>query len=413
MDYGLIGEKLGHSYSKTIHEMIGWYHYNLKEIAKEDLKEYIVGRSYKGLNVTIPYKQDVIPLLDHVDERALSIGAVNTIVNNDGVLTGYNTDYYGLKKLIESTGVKLAGKKVLILGTGGTSKTAKTVVRDLDAAEIIIVGRVHRDENISYEEAVNEHSDAAFIVNTTPCGMYPNIGKSPIDISRFSNVSAVVDVVYNPGRTQLMLDAAKVGVPAYGGLKMLVYQAVVAAELFTGKSVDEKIAEKIYKAVRKETENIVLIGMPAVGKSTIGRRLAKELDMKFADTDDLIVEKEGRAISDIFATDGEPYFRDVESKVIRELSESKNMIIATGGGAILRKENVDTLKAFGVMYLLDRNLESLKPTGSRPLASNMDKMRALYEQRMPIYKDAADTVIDGNDGISCTVERIVRYQNEH
>lgn len=413
MQYGLIGEKLGHSYSKVIHELIGFYSYDLKEIPKDNLDEYITSKEYLGLNVTIPYKQDVMKHLDFIDDGAKAIGAVNTIVNRDGFLSGYNTDYFGLKRLIESAGEDLTGSKVLILGTGGTSKTAKAVVESLKAKDIIIVGRKAKEGCITYEDAISLHSDADFIVNTTPAGMYPNIGIAAIDLKPFSRLKWVVDVVYNPARTQLMLDAVKLGIPAYGGLKMLVFQAVEAAKLFTGKDIPDAIADKIYRTVRNESENIVLIGMPSVGKTTIGKKLAKSLSMDFVDTDEEIVARENREIPDIFATDGEAYFRKVESEVIRDLSSRKNTIIATGGGAVLNENNVEVLKAFGIIYLLDRDLMSLTPTGDRPLSSNMDKLRQLYEVRMPIYRNAADVVIDGNYGIRNTVESIERFRDEH
>lgn len=413
MKYGLIGEKLGHSYSKVIHELLGYYSYDLKEIPKDELDAFITSKDYLGLNVTIPYKQDVMKHLDYIDEGAKEIGAVNTIVNNDGKLSGYNTDFYGLKKLIESTGEDLSGSKVLILGTGGTSKTARAVVRSLGATNIIVVGRSAKEGSITYEEAYKDHTDADYIVNTTPAGMYPNIGVAAIDLSKFNNLKLVVDVVYNPARTQLMLDAAKLGIKSCGGLKMLVYQAVVAAEYFTGKKISEEFAEKVYKTVRNESENIVLIGMPSVGKTTIGKKLSKELGMAFVDSDEEIIARENRQISDIFARDGEAYFRKVESEVIKDLSFRKNTIIATGGGAILNEKNVEVLKAFGIIYLLERDLDKLVPTGNRPLANNAQKLKKLYEERMPIYKRAADVEINGNKGIGTTIEAIKRYRNEH
>lgn len=413
MQYGLIGEKLGHSYSKVIHEMMGMYSYDLKEIERDNLQEYITGRSYKGLNVTIPYKQDVMPMLDYIDAGAANIGAVNTIVNKDGKLSGYNTDYYGLKYLIESTGCSLENKKVLILGTGGTSRTARCVASDLKAQDIIIVGRSKKEGCITYDEAIANHSDASFMINTTPCGMYPNIGVAPICLDTFKALEALVDVVYNPARTQLMIDAAAHGIKAYGGLKMLVYQAIAAAELFTGNKVDDKTVDKIYKTVRLSNENIVFIGMPAVGKTTVGKRIARELDMTFIDTDDEIVAREGRAISDIFATDGEEYFRKVESAVIEDVSKRKGCVIATGGGAVTRQNNVDVLKAFGQLYLLERNLEELIPTGDRPLSNDREKMQRLYEERMPIYRKVADVIIDANDGLYATVDRIMRCISEY
>lgn len=413
MKYGLIGEKLGHSYSKVIHELLGYYSYDLKEIPKDELDAYITSKDYLGLNVTIPYKQDVMKHLDYIDEGAKEIGAVNTIVNTDGKLSGYNTDFYGLKKLIESTGEDLSGSKVLILGTGGTSKTARAVVRSLGATNIIVVGRSAKEGSITYEEAYKDHTDADYIVNTTPAGMYPNIGVAAIDLSQFNKIRLVVDVVYNPARTQLMLDAKKLGIKSCGGLKMLVYQAVVAAEYFTGNKISEELAEKVYKTVRNQSENIVLIGMPSVGKTTIGKKLSKVLKMDFVDSDDEIVARENRQISDIFATDGEPYFRKVESEVIRDLSFRKNTIIATGGGAILNEKNVEVLKAFGVIYLLERDLDKLVPTGNRPLANNTEKLQKLYEERMPIYKKAADVTVNGNKGIGVTIDIIKRYRDEH
>lgn len=413
MEYGLIGEKLGHSYSKIIHEMIGQYSYELKEIEKEKLADFITQKDYKGLNVTIPYKQDVIPFLDYVDEGAKSIGAVNTIVNRDGKLSGYNTDYFGLKKLIEYTGCSLAGKKVLILGTGGTSKTARCVVKDLGAEHIIVVGRSGANGSITYDEAIKSHSDASFMVNTTPCGMYPKIGVSPIALDTFKSLEAIVDVVYNPARTQLMLDAAKLGIRAYGGLRMLVYQAIVAAELFTGKPVDNSLSESIFKSVRSSNENIVFIGMPAVGKTTIGKRIAKELSLTFVDTDDEIVARENRPISDIFATDGEEYFRKIESEVIIDVSSRKGQVIATGGGAVTRPNNVEVLKSFGQMILLERNLEDIMPSDDRPLSNDRDKLKKLYDERMPIYRNVADMIIDANDGVYVTVDRVKRCLDEY
>lgn len=413
MEYGLIGEKLGHSYSKVIHEMLKMYSYDLKEIEKDKLSDFIDAKEYKGLNVTIPYKQDVIPHLDYIDDGAKRIGAVNTIVNRDGKLSGYNTDYFGLKRLIEHTGCSLEGKKVLILGSGGTSKTAKCVVEDMGAASIIKVGRQAKDGIITYEEAASKHADASIIVNTTPCGMYPNIGVSPIDIGAYSKLEAVIDVIYNPARTKLMLDCEKRGIKNSGGLRMLVFQAIAAAELFMDKKIDDSIAEEIYRNVRAMCENIVLIGMPAVGKTTVGKRLAKELNMTFTDTDDEIVEREGRQISDIFASDGEEYFRKVESEVIRDVSGRKGIVIATGGGAITRPVNVEVLKSFGRMVLLERNLEDLVPTGDRPLANNTEKLKKLYDERMPIYRAAADIIIDANDGFYATIDRVKRCINEY
>lgn len=408
MQYGLIGEKLGHSYSKEIHEKIGRYGYELKEIPRDNLASFFQKKDFKGINVTIPYKEECMPYLDYIDDSALKIGAVNTVVNKDGKLSGYNTDYYGLKSLIEHSGYSLSGKKVLILGTGGTSKTAWAVCKDLGAADIYKVSRKESEETITYEAATSVHKDADFIVNTTPSGMYPNIDAQPIDLSYFTKLEALFDAVYNPSRTKLMLQAESLKIGSFGGLWMLVCQAIVACEFFTGKPVDKDIIDTIFKEVKGNHENIVLIGMPSVGKTTIGKILSKKTGKKFFDTDDLIVAREGRSIPDIFSTDGETYFRKVESEVIKETSSLSNCVIATGGGAILNPKNVEVLKAFGKIFLLQRPLESLKPTDDRPLSKDMDKLKKLYEERMPIYKAAADVEIDACGGIDATIEQIIK-----
>jgi len=413
MKYGLIGEKLGHSYSKEIHELIGLYEYELKEIPREELKSFIEGRDYLGLNVTIPYKQDVIPMLDFIDDGAKAIGAVNTIVNKDGKLYGYNTDYYGLMKLIKDSGLNFEGKKVLVLGTGGTSKTSCAVLDSLKVSERFLVSRSGKDGAITYEEAIEKHSDADYIVNTTPSGMFPNIDSAAVDIKSFTSLKGVFDVIYNPTRTKLMLQAEELGIPAYCGLKMLVEQAVVAAGFFVGTKVSEDVSDKIYKIIRGKNENIVLIGMPGVGKSTVGKRLAKDLNMTYVDTDDELVAKEGREITDIFKDSGEAYFRDLEAEVVKECASRKNCIISTGGGAVLRQSSVDVLKAFGRLCFLHRDIEGLRPTADRPLANDFEKIKKLYEERLPIYQRAADIQIDSDNGPDEAVKQIERYRDEY
>ena len=412
MEYGLIGERLGHSFSKVIHEEFGFYGYELKEIPRDGLDVFMTRREFKGINVTIPYKEEVIKHLDFIDEKARSIGAVNTVVNNDGKLSGYNTDYFGLKMLLEENGFDLKGKKVLILGTGGTSKTAYAVCSNLGAEFLSKVSRSAKDGAISYEDAYKLHSDAAYIINTTPSGMYPNLDSKPIDLSAFKNLEGVADVIYNPLRTRLIIDAKKRGIKACSGLKMLVYQAVAACEFFTGQKVAKEKVEEIYKKIYDSNNNLVLTGMPGSGKSTIGKILAERLGRTFVDTDALIVEREKREISDIFKTDGEKYFRNVEKEVIESLSSAKNSIISTGGGAVLNEENVKNLMANGTVFFLDRNPDDLIPTSDRPLADEKAKIMKLYEERLPIYNSACDVKIIVDKGIEETVNEVLNaYEN--
>ncbi len=407
MQYGLIGEHLGHSFSKEIHNRIGDYAYELKEIAPADLVSFIESRDFKGINVTIPYKQDVIPLLDHVSDAALSIGAVNTIVNRDGVLTGYNTDYLGMKAMIEYNHIDFAGKKVLILGTGGTSKTAKAVAEHLGASEVIKVSRSGKGDAITYDEAYELHGDAGCIINTTPAGMYPNIDNVPIDLNRFDNLTGLVDAIYNPLNTKLVRDALAKGIKATGGLFMLVAQAVKAAELFFDTTYPDGLMESIFKTMESKKGNIVLVGMPGSGKSSVGHIIADKLDIPFIDTDALIVKKAGMEITEIFARFGEQYFRDLESEVIKGLTADTGVIISTGGGAVLRDKNVYELKANGRLFLLDRPIGNIKPTDDRPLADNEEKLARLYTERKPIYEACCDEIIDASVDLKDVAEEIL------
>lgn len=393
MDYAVIGEKLSHSFSKEIHEQIFDYKYGIKEIAKGDIDSFMKAKDFKGINVTIPYKQTVIPYLDEISDRARKIGAVNTIHNRNGYLYGDNTDFSGMRALILKNGIELKGKKVLVLGSGGTSKTAFAVSEDLGAREIYRVSRSASDGAISYDDAVTLHSDAEIIINTTPCGMFPNTDTTPIDIDLFLKLEGVVDAVYNPIRTKLVVSALNKGIKATGGLYMLVAQAVFAGEIFTDTTVSEEKTDSVYKNMLRGKENIVLTGMPGCGKSTIGKRVAKALGMSFVDSDDKIIEKAGKRIPDIFSEVGEKGFRDIESEVIGELSDLQNTVIATGGGAILRQENVDALKRNGRIYFLDRDIEYLVTTSDRPLSSDREKLQQRYNERYDIYISTADKII--------------------
>ncbi len=393
MKYGCIAEKLSHSFSKEIHSYLASYPYELREIAKGDLDAFMREKDFLAINVTIPYKEDVIPYLDEISETAKKIGAVNTIVNRNGKLYGYNTDFFGMRSLILANEISVTGKKALVLGSGGTSKTAAAVLEDLGAREIYKLSRRAQNGCITYDEALEKHTDAEVIINTTPVGMYPNIGVSPIDISLFPKLSAVIDAVYNPLRTRLVSEALERGVPAIGGLYMLVAQAARACEFFIDTDIpDEKILD-VFKIMYKKTENIVLTGMPGAGKSTVGKLLAKKLEMDFVDSDDEIVKKIGKSIPEIFSENGENVFRDIESEVIKELSTRKNTVIATGGGVILRRENTDLLRENGRIYFLDRPLENIRPTSDRPTALDREALVKRYRERYGIYTSSCDVHI--------------------
>ena len=411
MEYGLIGRKLGHSFSKTLHNLIGNYDYELKEIEPDNLKDFMLKKDFKAINVTIPYKQDVIPFLAEIDPKALKIGAVNTVVNKNGKLLGYNTDFSGLKSLILKNNMVLFGKKVLILGSGGTSKTALAVAEDLGASKIYRLSRQSTEGFITYTEAYERHTDAEVIINTTPCGMYPNMGESAIDISKFPHLEAVVDAVYNPLSSALVVEARNRGIKTTGGLYMLISQGVFASELFLDKKYPDTLVEDIFESILKEKQNIVLIGMPASGKTTVGKALAESLGRSFFDSDEEIVKREGAAVSEIFAVKGEEYFRKCESEVIKELSALQSSVIATGGGAVLNPKNTDLLKENGKIFFLDRNLDDIAATPDRPLSSTREDLEKRYKERYPIYCASADYKINCSDEVKENVNAIKEVLN--
>ena len=407
MEYGLIGEKLGHSFSREIHARLRGYDYELRELRPDEVEEFLAKREFRGINVTIPYKETVIPYLDEIDEAARQIGAVNTVVNRGGKLFGYNTDYTGMRELMLREGIEPAGKKVLVLGSGGTSKTAMTVAKSLGAETILRVSRTKRDNCITYEEARKIHSDARIIINATPVGMYPNGDACPIDIEAFPNLTGVVDAIYNPLRTKLVLAAKARGITAAGGLYMLVGQAAAAAEHFTGEKGDPTDVERVYRELLSEKENLILTGMPGVGKTTIGKILAKRLGREFVDCDDVIVGKTGCDIPTIFAEQGEKAFRDLETEVIRELSVTGGKVIAPGGGAILRPENVAALKSNGRIIFLDRPLSSITATEGRPLSANREALEARYRERYPIYCATCDAHVEIDGTVGETADAVL------
>ncbi len=396
MDYGCIGEKLGHSFSAEIHPKLFDYKYELKEIAREDLDAFMKAKDFKAINVTIPYKQSVIPYLDFIDDTGREIGVVNTVVNKNGLLYGFNTDFLGLKALIKKAEIEIKDKKVLILGSGGTSLTAKAVAKDMGAKEVYRLSRKETEGCITYEEAYKNHTDAEIIINTTPCGMHPEISGTAIDIDSFPYLIGVIDAVYNPLRSELVLRALNKGIKAIGGLYMLVSQAAFAAEKFVEREVTKEKINGIFKEINKDKENIVLIGMPSSGKTTVGKILAEKLGKTFVDTDYEIVKLTGKSIPEIFSLIGEESFRQIESKAIGVIAARQGVVIATGGGAVLRSENIENLKKNGRVYFLDRPLESLITTDDRPLSSNRVDLERRYRERYQIYKNSCDFSVCGN-----------------
>ncbi len=393
MKYGLIGERLGHSFSAPIHERLTGEAYELREIAPENLDAFMRRKDFRAINVTIPYKQAVIPYLDEISETARAIGAVNTIVNRDGRLFGYNTDCDGITRLIRRVCPEPKGKKALVLGTGGTSRTAEYALRAMGADPVLRVSRSAREGALTYGEARRDHRDAVIIVNTTPCGMFPHDEEAPVSPADFPAVQAVTDAVYHPLRTVLVTEALRRGIPAEGGLYMLVAQAVTAAGIFRGTEYDPAETERIFQSLTREKENIVLTGMPGSGKSAVAAILGARLGRPVIDTDRKIVEKAGTEITEIFRRSGEAYFRDLESEAIREAARETGAVISTGGGAVLRTENVEALRRNGRLFWLDRAPEDLIPTDDRPLADSREKMQLLYHQRRPIYEATADARI--------------------
>ena len=412
MQYGLIGEKLGHSFSADIHARLGDYDYKLCELTKEQLHEFMTKKDFCAINVTIPYKQDVIPYLDEIDSAANHIGAVNTIVNKNGKLYGYNTDFYGMKGLICRENIEIKGKNVAILGTGGTSKTAYAVTKDMGARSVLKVSRTPEESQITYDELYARADEINVIINTTPVGMYPHDGGVPVDIDRFKNLVGVVDAVYNPLNTNFVLDAMKKGIPARGGLYMLVAQAAYAAKLFFDDESMMSKTDGIFRELEAKKQNIVLVGMPGSGKTTVGTKIAQLLGREVIDSDDEIVKDVHMTIPEYFAKYGEGEFRDRESEAIERLAQKNGVVIATGGGAVLRDKNVKMLKRNGVVVFLDRSIENILPTEDRPLSRDREALKARYDERYPIYRAAADICIDADGSIDEVAERVIKAFRE-
>ncbi len=410
MEYGCIGKKLGHSFSKEIHNALTDYTYELCEIPEDKLDEFMKKRDFKAINVTIPYKEKVIPHLAFISDEAKQIGAVNTIINKNGVLYGYNTDFYGMKMLIEKAGIDIQNKTVAILGSGGTSKTANAVVNSLSANAVYKVSRNTQEDFITYNDLYKISDKIDVIINTTPVGMYPEIYNSAVDIKEFKNLYGVVDVVYNPLRSKIVSDALCLGVKAVGGLYMLVAQAAAAVEKFIDTDVSEKDIERVYNSLLKSKENIVLIGMPSCGKTTVGNILAEKLNREFLDSDIFIETTENTPIPEIFRSKGEEYFRNKETEAMFTISKNNSSVISTGGGAVLNKKNIELLKENGKVFFLDRPLEKLITTSDRPLSSSREDLEKRYNERYNLYREYADVIIDASGSIENVVNQILKVR---
>ena len=401
MRCGLLGKKLGHSYSPQIHRLLGSYTYALFEKDFDELDAFLKDDNFSGLNVTIPYKKDVIPYCDELTDCARKLGAVNTIVRrDDGTLVGHNSDYYGFQSMLRRTGVSVSGKKALVLGSGGASATVTAVLHELHA-NVVVISRngVNNYENISL------HSDAQIIVNTTPVGMYPNTGVSPLDLNVFPNLECVLDVIYNPSKTKLLLDAEAKGIQAENGLWMLIAQAKESAEWFTGIHISDDIILKIHTELSRQMRNIVLIGMPGCGKSSIGKQLAQRLNRTFVDSDASIEALAGMPIPEIFDKFGEERFRQYETEVLKDLGKQSGLVIATGGGCVTKLANYPSLRQNSIIIWIRRDL-SILPIEGRPL-SQQNHLQEMYQTRKPMYDALSDYSITNDSSIHVAVQVIL------
>ena len=401
MKCGLLGRKLGHSYSPQIHSLLGSYSYSLFEKEPYEIETFLKNGDFTGINVTIPYKKAVIPYLDELSPAAQKLGAVNTIVRKtDGSLFGHNTDYFGFSSMIQKTGLSVSGKKILVLGSGGASNTVVQVLKEL-GAHVVTVSR--NGENNYHNLQI--HSNAAVIVNATPVGMYPNTGEHLLDLSLFPQLEAVLDLIYNPARTQLLLDAEKRGIITENGLWMLVAQAKEAAEYFTGAPLSDDLIADIHRRLSIQMQNIILVGMPGCGKSTVGRLLAEQTGKTFADADSLVSELAGKPIPRIFQEDGEKVFRQWETTALEYLGKQSGLVIATGGGCVTQPRNYSLLHQNGTIFWLKRDV-NLLPTEGRPL-SQTEKLQDMYSVRRPLYEAYSDLVINNNGTAAETVNSIL------
>ena len=405
MRCGLLGRKLRHSYSPQIHGLLAYYSYERFEKEPEALEDFLRQGNWDGLNVTVPYKKAVIPYLDELSCRAKALGAVNTIVRRNGKRIGHNTDYFGFEQMLLRSGLQVADKKVLVLGSGGASNTAAAVLKER-GARVVIISRSGED----HYQNLHRHADAAVIVNTTPVGMYPDTERVPIDLYQFPQLRGVLDVIYNPARTMLLRTAEELGLVTENGLYMLVAQAKESAEWFSGSPIPDEVIPQIHSTLRRQMENIILIGMPGCGKSTVGKILANSTGKTFVDADETIVALAGKSIPEIFAQDGEEVFRQWETEALAQLGKESGMVIATGGGCVTRGQNYGILHQNGSIFWIQRDLASL-PTDGRPLSQTNDLLQ-MYQTRKPLYQTFADHSVENSSTPEATANAILHILEE-
>ena len=394
MEYGLIGSNLTHSFSKYLHEEFLNTKYELKSLNKDELDLFFKKKDFKGINVTLPYKKEVIKYLDEVDEIVKRTNTCNCIINKDNKLVGYNTDYYGFKFLIEENDIIIENRKIAILGSGGTFSTIKALMNDLNAKEVYCISRNKKEDTYTYEELYDLGIDV--LINATPVGMYPENFESNINLDKFNDLKVVIDVIFNPLRTKLVLDAKKRGIKAVGGLEMLVFQGVKANELFLNKVYSYEEIRSIYFDINVNKFNIVLIGMPMSGKTTLGKMLASAFNKEFIDIDKEIVKKENMSINEIFEVKGEEYFRKIEKEYYKEYAKKNGLIISTGGGIVKNIESIDRLKENGMVIFVDRKIEKMILNNKRPLSKSKEDIIKLYNERYNLYLNHSDKRITNN-----------------
>lgn len=405
MKVGLVGGKLGHSFSKPIHEKLAEYTYDLIPLSEEEFHEFFQKKAFDAVNVTIPYKETVMQYCDVIDEKASAIHAVNTIVNRDGKLYATNTDFAGLKQMIQHNGVEICGKVCCILGTGGTSKTAEAVLHDLGAEKVYIVGRNQTAPVISYED-LEQYQEIQVFLNATSVGMYPKNDACLIDLRKFPNVEAVVDVIYNPLKTKLCQQAEAMGFRAVNGLEMLVAQAKYAVEFFLDTEIADSETDRIVAEMQKDMMNLVLIGMPGCGKSTIGRKVAREIGKRFVDLDREIEQEAKMTIPEIFERYGESQFRKMEQEVCERIAKEHGQVISCGGGIVKHPENMEHLRQNGMIIHIRRNVNALAVGGSRPLSTSREKLKQMEQERMPLYQKYSDLEVNNDTVFKVAVQRV-------